>query len=392
MYLDSVSFDDYEAVFDNREKNILDESFINSLKDFEYNSATEIVNNSEGNINYSPISFYMALAIGAVGTDGETRNEFLKSLSIEDKDNEYIMEQNGRLFRLLYTDNEIKKLKIANSVWLGKESDFEEQYKKDVSEKLYSSLYTVDFKDNSTADKMSKWISDNTNGILKPKVEITDDMIMSIINTIYFKDQWVDEFDKSKTKEDIFYLDDKKEVKCDFMNMEFSSHSFVKGDRFTAASLSLKDSNMTFILPDDGVSVKELISSKEKVKSLFEYEDANSGKVIFKIPKFSFSSKLDLRGAVESLGIKLAFDPDYADLSKMTKDDSYISNIKQESHIAIDEKGVEAAAFTEIDYDGAAPITEDKAEMILNRPFIYGIEDNNGVLLFVGICENPVNE
>lgn len=51
VYPDSGSFDDYEAIFDNREKNILDESFINSLKDFEYNSATEILNNSEGNIN-----------------------------------------------------------------------------------------------------------------------------------------------------------------------------------------------------------------------------------------------------------------------------------------------------------------------------------------------------
>lgn len=76
----------------------------------------------------------------------------------------------------------------------------------------------------------------------------------------------------------------------------------------------------------------------------------------------------------------------------MTKEDVYISNIKQESYIAIDEKGVEAAAFTEIDYCGAAAITEDKAEMILNRPFIYGIQDSNGVLLFVGICENPISE
>lgn len=28
-------------------------------------------------------------------------------------------------------------------------------------------------------------------------------------------------------------------------------------------------------------------------------------------------------------------------------------------------------------------------DMKLNRPFIYGIKDKNGVLLFTGVCNNP---
>ena len=46
-------------------------------------------------------------------------------------------------------------------------------------------------------------------------------------------------------------------------------------------------------------------------------------------------------------------------------------------------------AFTQIDYAGAA-MPEGRAEMILNRPFIYAVTTSNGMILFVGICNNPV--
>jgi serpin B len=32
---------------------------------------------------------------------------------------------------------------------------------------------------------------------------------------------------------------------------------------------------------------------------------------------------------------------------------------------------------------------EDNAEMILNRPFVYGIIAPRGTLLFIGVCGNP---
>ena len=68
---------------------------------------------------------------------------------------------------------------------------------------------------------------------------------------------------------------------------------------------------------------------------------------------------------------------------------AFIIKIRQETHIGIDEIGVEASAFTQIDYVGAAqPI--DRAEMILDRPFIYGIVTGDGTLLFAGILENPL--
>ena len=72
----------------------------------------------------------------------------------------------------------------------------------------------------------------------------------------------------------------------------------------------------------------------------------------------------------------------------MTQDQAFFSQILQETHIAIDEKGVEAAAFTKLDYAGTGAPNEKEAYMILNRPFLYGIV-SDGVLLFAGVCNQP---
>jgi serpin B len=88
-----------------------------------------------------------------------------------------------------------------------------------------------------------------------------------------------------------------------------------------------------------------------------------------------------------------------ADFSGITDHLAYISSLTQETHIAVNEDGVEASAFTEMGFAGAMP-PEDRAEMILNRPFIFGITayvsypDTNScgsieTPYFIGICENP---
>ena len=76
-----------------------------------------------------------------------------------------------------------------------------------------------------------------------------------------------------------------------------------------------------------------------------------------------------------------------SELARLSDGIAFIDNISQDTHIAIDEKGVTASAFTEVQYAGAM-IPEGRADMTLNRPFIFGIQ-HSGVLLFIGVCDNP---
>ncbi|MFL0267896.1 serpin family protein [Candidatus Clostridium radicumherbarum] len=389
VYPKSIAFGDYDGWFSVKKDNKLEDSFSNSLKDFSNKSTSLLLKNQTKNISYSPVSLYMALSLASSGATGATQEEMLKALNAGDKKTDFISEQNGKLFRLLYTNNDIGKLNLANSLWLNKGNNFKKSFLDNASKNFYASIFNIDFKDQNSSKLMSDWISKNTNGILTPQINFGKEQIMSIINTIYFKDQWADKFDVKATKKDTFYLKNGDEVKCDFMNRTYVTHSFIKGDGFTSSTLSLKNSNsMIFILPDKGISADSLLESPEKVATLFDEKDIKNGKVIFQIPKFSYGSSLSLKETLNCLGIKKAFEKT-ADFSGITEGTAFISDIKQETHVAIDEKGVEAAAFTQIDYSGSAPPKDEKAEMILNRPFIYAIKGSTGDILFVGVVNNP---
>lgn len=144
---------------------------------------------------------------------------------------------------------------------------------------------------------------------------------------------------------------------------------------------------MTFILPDEGVSIAELLLTPERIQSIFQEGERQNGEVIWQIPKFAYGASMNLSETMKTLGVNRAFESD-ADFSGITDGIAYISAIQQNTHIAIDENGVEASAYTEISYAGAA-LPEGRVEMILDRPFIFGIRSRYGDLLFIGVCMNP---
>lgn len=388
----AYAFDDIDTKRAVIDSNPVDDDFLNALNEFSYNTAPQIFVDSSGNKNYSPVSLYYALAMVATGAEGETANELLSLLGVSDQTT--LSMQSGNLYRQLYTDNKVGKLKIANSLWMNNDIDWKKDFVENAAEHFYASSFSMDFSDKKTRQSMAKWISDHTNSTLKPEIEISPDQIFTILNTVYFYDEWIDRFNKSKTAEDNFYLSNGTTVNSSFMNKSYTSAGFTKDRSFTRSSLNFKNgSRMVFILPDEGISPQEFLSTPEKIKAAFEGEDENYGEVVWQIPKFSFSAKLDLVDTLKNLGVSSAFEGN-ANFSGITNQMAFISHIRQETYIGIDENGVEASAFTEIGLAGAGQPEEqkDRADMILNRPFIYGITAPNGTLLFIGICENPIAE
>lgn len=394
VYPKGIDFEDSDTQREVWKNNPVSEDTISAVNKFTYNTAAQILKGNGTNRCYSPLSLYYALALAATGAEGSTRDELMTLLGAEDTVG--LSEQCGNLYRLLYTDNKISRLKIANSLWLDKETDgrqvsFKDSFIKNATEHFYASLFTADFSEESAGRAMGKWISENTNGTLTPEFKTDAQQIMSILNTVYFYDQWVDLFKADNTKEDTFHLESGQEVVCDFMNMTYGSHGFIRGDGYTRSSLNLKENgSMIFILPDEGVDISELMTSPQKLEEIFEQVEDKHGEVVWSIPKFKYASSFDLVDSLKALGVTSAFSLESADFSGITDAPAFISGIKQETHISIDENGVEASAFTRIDYAGSA-MPEDKAEMILNRPFIYGITASDGALLFVGVCMNPAS-
>jgi serpin B len=107
------------------------------------------------------------------------------------------------------------------------------------------------------------------------------------------------------------------------------------------------------------------------------------------MPKFEFSSSFNLRSALTTMGMGLAFS-DKADFSGMTgSNDLFLSDMLHRSFVSVGEAGTEAAAAT------ASVLGTGRSarvhEVTIDAPFIFLIRDvRTGSIFFIGRVTNPL--
>lgn len=359
---------------------------------------TEDTNGPENTV-YSPLSYYMALSMAAECASGTTQNEFTKALGAEDMDD--LRKENASLFKSLYFDDYTAFCKIANSVWFNNKWKLEQDTLDTLADKYYAVAFGRDFSDPAVPDEISMWINKNTSGKFTPKIKVDPKLdIMKIINTVTFKETWSSKFGKASPDE--FTLKDGSKITCDFMGYEADYKQVAFADKYMKCYEQMDDGfRMNFILPDEGVSIDDLIADSETINEIYGDEiKYETRKTIFSVPKFDVASKFDLIEAAKTIGIKSAFDKDNADFSGVIDYENngiggaVIDEITHEAKVTIDEEGCEAAAYTLISIaaTSAAPDPSEPVYFELDRPFFYYISDQNGTPLFAGIINDPLEK
>ena len=346
------------------------------------------------NKNLSPISVYLALAMTAEGAKGQTQADMLKLLGCETT--EELRGVCGGMLETLSIDTEDSTLALADSIWMADRNGtltFHEDYLKALADVYRSEANAVDFGDVETKKQIAAWITEHTRGKIKiseDAMQFSAETLAVLINTIYLKDAWCDPFYESATEAGTFRSPD-GETTADYMNRKDVGTTIVQGDGFLRYSLPLlRVGRMTFILPDEGTSLDSLLGSPEKLHALLHDGKELRADVHVKLPKFKFQDRLDLNEPLKALGIGIAFS-DAADFSGMFDRSASISSVLQESFIGVDEKGVEAAAYTMVCVNESLAISEGlpEIEFFLTRPFLYVIESRDGTVLFIGTVTSP---
>lgn len=162
---------------------------------------------------------------------------------------------------------------------------------------------------------------------------------------------------------------------------------------YRRASLWLRHmGEMVFVLPEEGVSVEELLDSPEQLREAFCGGESVQAEIIWQVPQFTCEMEQDLKEALQKLGVECAFEEEMENFSYLADVDLFVSEVRQGTRLAIDEDGIEAAAYSYVAMGTTASAREpeklEEIEMILNRPFLYGIV-YQGVYVFVGVCGNP---
>ncbi len=342
---------------------------------------------------YSPINICIALGMLAETTDGETRQQILDVLGLESI--EALRPVMKGLWNGLYKDDKTKCI-LASSVWLNDKI----HYKKDTLDTLASNYYASSFSGDMGSAKYSEafrtWLDEQTDGILKEQISglaFDQSTVMALATTVCFNARWGEEFNKDKTKPDTFHSSN-GDILCDFMNASGTGLYFW-GEKFGAVQkiFGMGEGRMLFILPDEGVSVYDLLEDEQVIDFINKGQSFGQAKTLtvdLSIPKFDISSKNDIIGELKALGITDVYDAEKADFTPLSdKDKIWVDKVEHGVRVIVDEEGVKAAAYTVEKASGADLPPDDYIDFILDRPFMFVISMGDGIPMFVGIVEKP---
>ena len=366
----------------------------NNLSPYIQKTCSEFLKDSKNeNIIYSPLNVYMALSMLAEISDGNSRQQVLDLLNADSI--ETLRNQAHSIWNANYCDDGAVTSILASSLWMNKDVN----YNKETLDLLASNYYTSTFKGEMGSEEYNKafqsWLNSQTGGLLKDYIsneEMSPDTIMALATTIYFKANWDREFYDTETTKDTFHSPT-GDITIDFMNDTITNGTYYWGDNFSAVSKSLDESgSMWFILPDEDVNVDTLLTDAEVLSFITSNNQWSNQKTVninLSIPKFDVSSDLNLKNGLKNLGVTDCFDIEKSDFSPLQDEQGCITEATHAARVAIDEKGVIAAAFTSMMEAGGAMPNADEVDFVADRPFIFVITGFDGLPLFIGIVNQP---
>ena len=353
---------------------------------------------------YSPLSITYVLSMVNDAATGKTEEELEQTLGFHKGGIKAVNDYCKKLIEgLPKVDNKVT-LDIANAIFLNKDYTLKQQFLQDMQNYYNAKAETLDFSSPQTLEHINGWCNDKTKGMI-PKIldEVNPYMVSYLLNAIYFKADWASKFDPKNTKEETFTTE-KGSTTLPMMHQNVLI-SYLKTNTYSAVILPYGSGlwNMTVMLPEESAAIDDLIKEVAQSSVVNNRGWCETGgnffrgyEVDLKLPRFETASDTDeldvkngLVGLMKKMGIKLAFDSDFAEIPNMCEDRNlYISMMRQKAKIKVNEEGSEAAAVTVAGMDlttAVGPQEYPKATFHANRPFVYVIsEASSGVILFVG--------
>ena len=341
---------------------------------------------SDKSFIYSPLSITYVLSMVNAAAEGATERELEQTLGFHQGGIQAVNEFCKTLIDNLPKVDRQVQLNIANAIFVNKGYRLLKPYQKDM-QKYYDALAeSLDFASEKSLNHINGWCNKKTKGMI-PSIlsELNPTAVAYLLNAIYFKANWAEQFEESLTKNDTFTTAEGPVI----LPLMRQTHKFryMKNDLFAAVDLPYGNGqwSMTVMLPEKGKSADDVIDYLAKNGTSFT-DDMRRCKVNLKLPRFETeSSTNDLIGTMKKMGINRVFGSG-AEIPNMCGGGVYISMMLQKARIKVNETGSEAAAVTVVMLEkSCAPIREETVVFHADHPFVYAIrEASTGVILFVG--------
>ena len=351
---------------------------------------------TDSNVFISPLSVSIALAMLYNGAEGETKDAMAKTLNFGNMTLEEINQEYSVLIQSLENVDQAVNLLIGNSVWMNQEFAplVKSSFLHSVGTSYDSEMFTRDFGNSETVNEINDLVDKQTEGKINQIMNsLSPDLVMLLVNAIYFKGAWTIGFDKSKTQQQDFFLSDGGNVTVDMMSTS-GNFSYYSDDTCEVARLPYgRDKVAMYIfLPREGVSLDSFVAGlNQTVQDEYISRLQPLNDLTVEMPKFQVEYSANLNDVLNNLGMGVAFDPAKADFSGIASTvlgNLYVSYVDHKAVIEVNEEGTEAAAVTTVGV--TMTIVTETPSFVVNRPFYYEIrDDRSGSILFMGEMLNP---
>ena len=321
------------------------------------------------NLIISPLSIFQALSLVANGAKKNTQSEILEVLQVDS-----INELNEINYQILEIFKSLKTIDIANVVMT-----------RFTPLKAFTNIaqkYLAPIEPLVSAKQVNDWCSNKTHGKINGIIdELDPNILMIILNAVYFKGEWLSKFEDYFTKPLPFYNLGKEEKIIDTMS-QISYFKYYEDKKVQAIELEFLEDYMSaiIILPSKDIDINKYIDTLSISNN--EYGNIIKGLkfalVHIQLPKFELEMKETLNEILSDLGMYEAFDSSKADFTGLRSEGGlFISFVIHKTYLKVFEDGCEAAAVTAIGIAGnAMPIEEKIYDMKINRPFLFLLKNS----------------
>jgi serpin B len=336
----------------------------------------------------SPISVSYVLGMLNEGADGETRRQITDVLGLGGT----VQEINEYFKKMMHKAQSVDPsvtLKTANSIFVVSGKRLIPQYKADMQNYYDAQVEAINFNSGNIVNKINNWCKVHTDGMIPEileKGELNPNRLMYLLNAVYFKASWTDQFDPRSTRGLDFITHDGKTVKRPMMHREGMA-AYGKNDlcKMLCLPYGNKAYSMVVLLPNEGKTTDDIIWNLSAQKLKEWQSQMRTQDVDILMPRFTTESETRLEDILSSMGMQRAFNnaAEFPNMLKGYHDELYVSMMKQKAKIEVNEEGTKAAATTVAEMAEIGVVFYKY--FYATRPFVYYIvEKSTGSIYFMG--------
>ncbi|KAG0428436.1 hypothetical protein HPB47_024568 [Ixodes persulcatus] len=346
--------------------------------------------NGAGNIICSPFSIAAALSMTLAGARHDTAKQVSSALHVQhDTVHGHFADFLSKL--PAYAPDVV--LHVANRLYSEQTYKTLEEFTRLLEKSYGTTIENVDFRRDFDKARLrvNAWVEEATRSKIKDllaKGTVDASTSLIIVNAVYFKGLWHDQFNPMRTSQQEFHETTDRSKMVDMMyqkkRFRMSRHPDVK---VSCPRNSVQGQQDVDGHPASGRS-RRACWSRGGFDCLQLDGDPPGpvlpGDIELTLPKFKLEQAVGLKKVLATMGVEDLFDPSKCDLSGISADkDLVVSDVIHKAFVEVNEEGTEAAAATAVmmvKYCLSFP-----TRFIVDHPFLFLIRSHDpDVVLFLG--------